>query len=196
MRRTILRAGFLIAVTIAVGLALGVQRAQPADSPACTAAKNRVANDERGIAKANKNLAFKNPHKDIEAIREKQLNRQIARLQADLVVAKAAQHKACGTSAPSLSAYDGTYSGMFGRIGITFTVANGIISGDLLNPSPLRAMDPKTGIAWAQANFVGADCDTFAVQFNAAAGTATVTDLKCTLSGQTETHTVVAARKK
>ncbi len=172
------------------------QSARGAVSPACAAAQKRVANDETGIARAEKNLLFKNPHKDIEAVREKQLKTQIARLQADLVVAKAAEAAACGTKAPSLADYDGTYNGMFGQIGITFTVANGIISGDLVNPTPIRAMDPQTGIAYAQANFIGANCGTFAVQFSATADTATVKDLTCTLAGQTQTHTVVAARKK
>ena len=64
-------------------------------------------------------------------------------------------------------------------------------------PAAIRALDPKTGLAFVQANFAGASCGggVFQITFNAAAGTATATNLKCTLGPQTLTQTVVAQRQ-
>jgi len=163
-----------------------------ADSPACTAAKQRIAYDNRMIARLRAQLP--NTHADIQQVRARQINTQIARLRADLAKAQAARAKEC--VAP-ISAYDGTYQGMFAQIQITFTVNDGVITGDLDNPPPIRALDPKTGLAFVQANFAGASCGggVFQITFDAAAGTATAANLKCTLGPQTMTQTVVAQRQ-
>jgi len=163
-----------------------------ADSPACAAAKQRIAYDNRMIARLRAQLP--NKHASIQQVRARQINTQIARLQADLARARAAEAKEC---AAQISAYDGTYQGMVARIEVTFTVKDGVITGDLVNPPPIRALDPKTGIAFVQANFAGASCGggVFQITFNAAAGTATAANLQCTLGGQTVTQTVVARRR-
>jgi hypothetical protein len=163
-----------------------------ADSPACAAAKQRIDYDNRMIARLRAQLP--NKHADIQQVRARQINTQIARLRADLAKAQAAKAKEC---VPPISEYDGTYQGMFAQIEITFTVKDGVITGDLTNPPPIRALDAKTGVAFAQANFVDASCGggVFQITFNAAAGTATAMNLKCTLGGQTVTQTVVARRE-
>lgn len=194
IRSTTCCAAVLAAAAALPFTALAAPAATRAESPACTATLKQIAYDTTMIARlqANlKNLNVLSRKSDVNTVRARQIQTQLTRLQADLAKATKQKAAACGRA---LSAFDGSYGGDFGPIHVSFTVAAGVISGDIANPTPLRPFDTRTGIAYAQANFVGATCGTFAVRFDPDAGTATVADLTCTLAGQKLTQTVVARR--
>ena len=192
-RRLSNRAVVSVVLYLALGSSLSMtalaQVAPRGTSAACTAAKQRVASDNLMIARLRAQLA--NPNVTIQKVRAAQIRTRLAQLQADLVKARAAQTAACG---PSVRDYAGSYSAMFGRIVIHFiVVGNGVVSGDIVSVVG-RTIDARTGVVDAQANFLGADCGFFKVFFNAKAGTATA-HLSCTLSGLSQSGTVVAHRK-
>jgi len=179
----------LILLAVACTAVVTAASVSAADSPACAAAKKRIAYDNAEITKANKNKNFGTQ----SAVRTRQLDTRIARLRADLILANAAKTKACGAD---VSAYDGTYSGIFPgtTITITFTVTNGAVSGDLTNTPPLKNLDPTTGNVYVKANFLDADCGTPLLHFNLAAKTATGKNVTCKLSGLSRTGDFVARK--
>lgn len=169
-------------------------------SPACQAARKRVAYANTMIKRLEANLA--NPNvtrsgKIVNPVRARQIKVQLARLKVELKAAKAAAAKACAETptspGASLAAYNGTYNGTFTgtRFAITFTVAGGVLTGDLVSVRPLN---PATGDVTVQATFAGANCGSPVLHIDPTSGTATAHTVTCTLGGQSATGDFVAHR--
>lgn len=163
-----------------------------ANSPACTAALNRIATDQKAIARLQANLKFKNPHPDVEKVRERQINLQLARLNADLAAANTAKAKACG---PDQTTFDGTWTATFDgttHAVVNFTVRNAVISGGMTGTIVVATGNTAN----LRSDFgVGANCNG-SMHFNAN-GTATSAPgaVTCALMGQKATETVTDAHR-
>lgn len=109
-----------------------------------------------------------------------------------LAQALTAKSEACGSN---LSEYDGIYAGTFPgtQFADTFTVANGVISGDLGG----HIADAKTGNAGdVTSQFPDANCGTATLHFDAKAKTATSRgEVTCHLGGATRTGVLIAQRR-
>ncbi len=164
-------------------------------TPACQAATAQYKQVAQEIAKANanfKNVNITNSSGVVNEPRKKEITARLARLKAQLEKALAAKTAACG---PSLSAYDGTYAGNFPgtQIAFTFTVANGVISGDLGG----HIADTKTGNAGdVTSQFPDANCGTNTLHFDSQKGTATSRgEVTCHLAGSARTGVLAAQRR-
>jgi hypothetical protein len=169
-------------------------------SPACQAALKRIAYANTMIKRLEANL--KNPNvtrsgKIVNPVRARQITVQLARLKAELAAAEAVKAKVCPATptepGAALAAYDGTYNGQFTgtRFVLTFTVASGVVTGDVVSVQPLN---PATGNVTVRASFAGADCGTLVLHIDPKAGTATAHNVTCTMAGQSATGDVVAQR--
>jgi len=163
-------------------------------TPACQAAIAQFKQVTQEIAKANanlKNVNITNSSGVVNEPRKKQLETRLTRLKAELVKALTAKSANCG---PNLSAYDGNYAGTFPgtQIGFSFSVANGVISGDLGG----HIADAKTGDAGdVTSQFPDANCGTVTLHFSPTAGTATSRgQVTCRLAGKQATGTLTARR--
>lgn len=164
-------------------------------TPACRAATAKVNQLKDEIEKASRNLKnvnVTNVAGVVNETRKRQLERRLAQLRAALAKALETKKAACP---PTLSAYDGTYSGRFPgtALDFSFKVANGVITGDVTG----RIADAKSGNAvGAKASFAGAECGAATLHFDGTAGTATsLGPVTCTMAGLKATGTLTARRR-